>query len=100
VDIHPCTSRIDSPVYPDYIIINLDPSDDDFQKVIDIALAAKKAFDNYKLKAFIKTSGKTGLHLLIPCMNIAFGDSRKLAVKICNGIHELVPEITTKNYRI
>ncbi len=39
IDIHPWTSRIDSPNDPDYIVIDLDPSDDDFNKVIDTALS-------------------------------------------------------------
>ena len=100
VDIHPWTARIDSPDHPDYIVIDLDPSDPDFQKVIDTALAAKKIFDKYKLKSFVKTSGKTGLHLLLPCNDIAFGDSRKIAEIICSEIHDLVPEFTTTNISV
>ncbi|MGN6265430.1 MAG: ATP-dependent DNA ligase, partial [Ginsengibacter sp.] len=98
IDIHPWTSRVVSPNKTDYIVIDLDPSDDDFQKVIDTALAAKEIFGKYKLKSFIKTSGKTGLHLLIPCIDIEFGDSRKIAIKICNEIHEQVPQITTTSF--
>ncbi len=63
-------------------------------------LAAKKVFDTYKLKSFVKTSGKTGLHLLIPCTGIAFGDSRKIAEHICKLIHEEVPDITTTNVSV
>ena len=32
IDIHPWTSRISSPTNPDYIVIDIDPSDDDFRK--------------------------------------------------------------------
>ena len=49
IDIHSWTSSITSPNDHDYIVIDLDPSDDDFNKVIDMALAAKKVFDKYKL---------------------------------------------------
>ena len=100
VDIHPWASRIDSPNVPDYIVIDLDPSDNDFNKVIDTALAAKKVFDTYKLKSFVKTSGETGLHLLIPCTGILIGASRKIAEHICKMIHEEVPDITTTNVSV
>ncbi|MEP6595565.1 MAG: hypothetical protein ABJA71_06440 [Ginsengibacter sp.] len=107
IDIHPWSSRTSSPLNPDYIAVDLDPSDDDFKKVIETALAAKELFDKHGLKSFIKTSGKTGMHLLIPCTDIKTaeapikgqkaetGQARRSVETICNEIHELVPNITT-----
>ena len=48
-----------------------------------------------KIKAFPKTSGKTGLHLYIPCKGFGFPEARPIAEQICNQINELVPDITT-----
>ena len=45
IDINPWTSRITNYQQPDFIIIDLDPSDDDFKKVITTTFAAKKVFD-------------------------------------------------------
>jgi bifunctional non-homologous end joining protein LigD len=95
IDIHPWNSRITSPKEPDYIAIDLDPSDNDFKKAIKTALVAKQLFDKHKLKSFIKTSGKSGMHLLLPCSRIAFGDARKIALHICNAINKEIPSITT-----
>jgi bifunctional non-homologous end joining protein LigD len=95
IDINPWTSRIDNYLYPDYIIIDLDPSDDDFNKAIEAALAAKNIFSELKLTAFPKTSGKTGIHLYIPCSGFTFPQTRILAEKICDQIHTAVPRITT-----
>src|SRR5690242_1649811 len=100
IDINPWTSRIENYLEPDFIIIDLDPSDDDFQKVIETTLAAKKVFDELKIKAFVKTSGKTGIHLYIPCEKFSFPEARDIAEIICNRIHELVPEITTTEISI
>ena len=100
IDIHPWTSRIQTPLEPDYIAIDLDPSDGDFKKVIETALAAKEIFEKYKLKSLIKTSGKSGLHLLIPCVGIKSGEAgepRKIALALCAEIHQLLPDITTLN---
>jgi bifunctional non-homologous end joining protein LigD len=95
IDINPWTSRIQNYLYPDFIIIDLDPSDNDFNKAVTAALAAKEIFDKEKLKVFPKTSGKTGLHLFIPCRNFTFPEARKIAEAICFKIHENTTSLTT-----
>jgi bifunctional non-homologous end joining protein LigD len=100
IDVNPWTSNVNSPASPDYIVIDLDPSDDDFKKAIAAAKAAKKVIDRYKLVAFIKTSGKTGIHIYIPCSGFTFPDARSIAEHLCDEIHELLPDITTTNVNI
>ena len=95
VDINPWTSTTKDPLHPDYIIIDLDPSDKDFKKVIHATKAAKKVFDKHKLSAFPKTSGKTGMHLFIPCEGLTFPECRMIAEKICKEINIMLPDITT-----
>ena len=95
IDVNPWTSRIDNYLEPDFIIIDLDPSDDDFKKVIETTLAAKKVFDHLKIKVFVKTSGKTGMHLYIPCEKFTFPQTRDIAEEICRRINQLLPDITT-----
>jgi len=95
IDIHPWASRITSPNEPDYIGIDLDPSDNDFKKVIDTTLATKELLDQYKLQGFVKTSGKSGMHIYVPCTGIEYGTARTVAENMCQAIHELVPSITT-----
>jgi len=95
IDINPWTSRIENYLKPDFIIIDLDPTDEDFKKVITTALAAKEIFDKLKIKAFPKTSGKTGMHFFIPCEGFSFPEARKIAVVVCKEINNLVPDIST-----
>lgn len=95
IDVNPGTSRIDNYLQPDFIIIDLDPSDDDLQKVIETTLAAKKVFDLLKIKVFVKTSGKTGMHLYIPCEKFTFPQARDIAEEICKRINQFLPDITT-----
>jgi bifunctional non-homologous end joining protein LigD len=94
IDVNPWTSRISNYQEPDYVIIDLDPSDDDFKKVIKTAQAAKELFDELKIKAFAKTSGKTGMHLYIPCEKFSFPEARTIAVNICKNINDKVPRIS------
>jgi bifunctional non-homologous end joining protein LigD len=100
IDINPWTSQTNSDEQPDFIIIDLDPSDDDFKKAIETARAAKSFFDSRKIIAFPKTSGKTGIHLFIPCNGFNFPQARSIAENICSSIHQLVPSITTTNVTI
>lgn len=95
IDLNPWNSTTKNPQEPDYIAIDLDPSDDDFKKVIKTALAAKTYFDQQNLTAFIKTSGKTGIHIFIPCKGFNFQQARKLAEHICAEIHKSVPMFST-----
>jgi bifunctional non-homologous end joining protein LigD len=95
IDINPWTSTTTNSLLPDFIIIDLDPSDGDFKKAIEAARAAKDFFHEHKLKAYVKTSGKTGIHLFVPCTTYTFPQARRIAENICSGINELVPSITT-----
>ncbi|HZG25503.1 MAG TPA: hypothetical protein VEZ17_13020, partial [Chitinophagaceae bacterium] len=47
------------------------------------------------IKSFVKTSGKTGMHIYLPCSNIEYGNARSIAENICQAIHRSVPAITT-----
>jgi bifunctional non-homologous end joining protein LigD len=100
IDINPWTSRTNSDEQPDFIIIDLDPSDDDFQKAIATAKAAKRFFDKHNIIALPKTSGKTGIHLFLPCKGFNFPQARAIAENICRQIHLLIPDITTTNVTI
>ncbi|MFL5810730.1 MAG: DNA ligase D, partial [Flavisolibacter sp.] len=100
IDINPWTSRTVSPEHPDFIIVDLDPSDDDFTKAIEAANAARQVFEKHRVNAFPKTSGKTGVHLYLPCSGFSFGQARTIAENICEEVHKLVPSITTTDVSI
>lgn len=95
VDVNPWTSTVGNPLRPDFVIIDLDPSDGDFKKAIQTARAAKEFFDENKITACLKTSGKSGMHLFLPCSAFTFPQARKIAENICGQVHERVPAITT-----
>ncbi|HMB68291.1 MAG TPA: non-homologous end-joining DNA ligase [bacterium] len=66
IDLHPWLSRTDEPEMPDWAIIDLDPSDDDFSKPVRIARTVGKVLHGAGLRPSLKTSGKTGLHIYVP----------------------------------
>ncbi|WP_207492986.1 DNA ligase D [Aridibaculum aurantiacum] len=95
IDVNPWTATIHDHLHPDYIIIDLDPSDDDFSKAIEAALAAKDYLQKQKIKGFAKTSGKTGIHIYLPCRGFTFPEARSIAENICAEIHSLTSSFTT-----
>ena len=107
IDLHPWASRVRSSDHPDFIIIDLDAkaerneargsSSKRFKDVIRVAKTAKQFFDDQGLTSFVKLSGKSGLHLLLPCKGIEYGETRIVAENICNEIQIRIPKISTTN---
>ena len=100
IDINPWMSRKQKPGEPDFVNIDLDPTDDDFNKVIETGKAAKELLENYKLKSFVKTSGKTGLHIYLPVAGITFPQARAYSQHLGKEICQLVPTIATTEVSI
>lgn len=66
IEIHAALSTSDDLEKPDQMIFDLDPSDDDFEKVRTLALGFSEMLESIKLASFIKTSGSRGIHIHIP----------------------------------
>jgi bifunctional non-homologous end joining protein LigD len=67
IELHTWHSRVADIERPDYLLIDLDPSDGNpWEFVREIALVVKEVMDELGLASFPKTSGATGLHILAP----------------------------------
>jgi bifunctional non-homologous end joining protein LigD len=67
IELHTWHSRVDDVERPDYLLIDLDPSEGNpWSHVREIATAVKGVMDELGLASFPKTSGATGLHILAP----------------------------------
>ncbi len=67
LEIHPWGSTIADWEHPDMIIMDLDPGDDvPWTKVIEAAQETRQRLEQAGLKAFLKTSGGKGLHVVVP----------------------------------
>lgn len=66
IEINPWSSSIPNVDNPDYMVFDLDPVEVDFDKVLLIARAFKKLFDQLSMPAYVKTSGSRGLHIYVP----------------------------------
>ena len=81
---------------PDWCILDLDPKDAPFEDVIEIALAIRRLCRKIKLPSFVKTSGSSGLHVLLPLGGACtFEQSRSLGQLIAQIICRQLPDIAT-----
>jgi bifunctional non-homologous end joining protein LigD len=67
IDMNTWYSRVDKPSRPDFVLFDLDPSDDvGFKETIQVALLVKQVLDALELESCVKTSGSDGIHVLVP----------------------------------
>ena len=66
VTLHVGLARTDRIDHPDRMVIDLDPSDDDFAKVRRAAREARALIEKVGLVPFLQTTGSRGLHLWMP----------------------------------
>ena len=67
IDMNMWYSRVDKPSRPDWVLFDLDPSDDvGFPETVEVALLVKQALDTLGLESCVKTSGSDGIHVLVP----------------------------------
>ncbi|MGH7393145.1 MAG: non-homologous end-joining DNA ligase, partial [Candidatus Rokuibacteriota bacterium] len=66
VPLHLWASRAGSLERPDWLVLDLDPKGAPFTDVVRIARALHTILDALGVPGYPKTSGKTGLHILVP----------------------------------
>ncbi len=66
IPFHVGASRSEAPEHPDWCILDLDPKTAPFAHVVRIALAIRELCGEIELPCFVKTSGGSGLHVLLP----------------------------------
>lgn len=66
VDLHVWTSRADRPDRPDVVLLDLDPKDARFARVVEAALVVREALDALGLESVPMTTGGDGMHVRVP----------------------------------
>ncbi len=66
IPLHVWASRIGNLTRPDWTIIDLDPKGAPREHVVPLALAIHDVLEAIGLPGLVKTSGQTGLHVLVP----------------------------------
>jgi len=93
----PWSSRVQSIADADYSIIDLDPMPKaTFKRVIDVARWVKEELDELGLEAVMKTSGASGMHIVLPLpRGASYEISKTLAELVARRVNEKHPKETT-----
>lgn len=97
ITFHTWFSRVKKPDVPDFVLFDIDPHQSTFANAAKVAKALHEILDDEGVKNFVKTSGKSGLHVLIPWNSKSggFHKARGYAAGIAQRVADQLPKIAT-----
>ncbi len=96
IPIHVWSARVTALERPDWLVIDLDPKGAPFGDVVRVAQALHRLLDDLELAGYPKTSGATGLHILVPLgARYTHEQTRTLARLLAMLVVQAVPDIAT-----
>lgn len=97
IEINPWHSTVESLDFPDYLMIDIDPSDNNtFDQVIEVALVVKSILDKGKATCFCKTSGASGMHIYVPTeKKYTYEQVKDFAYIVCIMVNDQLKTFTT-----
>lgn len=97
IEMNVWTSNIKTLDKPDYLVLDLDPSDNNtFEDVITTAKTVKEILDAGAIDGYCKTSGSSGIHIYIPMgAKYTFDQVKDFGHVLMQMVQKKLPEITT-----
>jgi bifunctional non-homologous end joining protein LigD len=94
--VHMWSSRAGSLEQPDWVIFDLDPAEGrGVEQAVPVAQALHRLFEQLSLPSVVKTTGKRGLHVLVPLLpGHTHDDAVEFALKIGQAVTSVVKEAT------
>jgi bifunctional non-homologous end joining protein LigD len=97
IEINPWHSTIKNLDKPDYLIIDIDPSDNNtFEQVIEAANVVHEIFEKIGAPNYCKTSGASGLHIYVPTQRkYTYDQLKDFSHLICMAAQNHLPDFTS-----
>jgi bifunctional non-homologous end joining protein LigD len=96
IPLHLWASRAGAIERPDWLVLDLDPKGAPFTDVVKVAVALRAVLERLELASYPKTSGATGLHILLPLgARYSYEETRTFARLLATLAVEAVPGIST-----
>jgi bifunctional non-homologous end joining protein LigD len=97
---HPWLSRVGSLDRPDFVLFDLDPGEAPFADVIAVARRLHEELTGEGVEAVVKTSGKAGLHILVPWrVEGGYDEARQWASAVAGRVAGALPKTATVEIR-
>jgi bifunctional non-homologous end joining protein LigD len=96
IEMNVWNSRVESLDKPDFYIIDLDPGDNTFAEVVEVAQVVHEVLKLSCEDSYPKTSGKTGIHIYVPLhARYSYDQVREFASLVVQLVHKRIPELTS-----
>jgi bifunctional non-homologous end joining protein LigD len=96
IPLHIWASKEGSLELPDWCVIDLDPKEAPFSAVIRCAEVLRRVCESVGLPSYVKTTGKTGLHILLPLgRQCTYEQSRMLGELLARLVIRELGDIST-----
>ena len=96
IPLHVGAARFAALQHPDWSILDLDAKDAPFAAAVRVALALRRLTEQAGLPAYVKTSGASGLHVLIPLgARVPHELSRRLAEVLARLVAAELPAVAS-----
>lgn len=97
---HVWASRVQNLDHPDFVLFDLDPGKAAFADVVEVAKALRTTLEGDGIETFVKTSGKSGLHVLTPWSGDGgYDEARAWALSVGERVAGGMPEEATVEIR-
>jgi DNA ligase D len=104
IELHTWHSRVDDIERPDYLLIDLDPSEGNpWEYVREIAMVVKDVTDELGVASYPKTSGATGMHILAPIRpELPYPEVRRFAKALAEEVERRIgdQDVATTTWRV
>ena len=96
ITFHPFFSTVQDLDRPTHVVFDLDPGGAKFADVVKIANVLHETLDGQGLPNFVKTSGKSGLHVMVAWRQRGgFDQARGWAMTVAEAVVRQLPQIAT-----
>ena len=96
IDHNPWMSRWPTLDHPDFVLIDLDPQECPFDRIVDAALLVRQLLDGIGLEGYPKTTGGDGMHVYIPVEPVyTYDETRTFAELIARLAAREKPDLFT-----
>jgi bifunctional non-homologous end joining protein LigD len=101
VTFHPWFSRVQNLDRPDFVLFDIDPHQSTLKNAVETAKALRDELKREKVTSFLKTSGKSGLHVMTKWDKPGgFDDVRDWARSVAKRVVARIPKVATVERRI
>jgi len=96
IPLHVWASRVGTLEQTDWCVLDLDPKEAPFADVVRTALALRAVCEAIGLPSYVKTTGKTGLHVLLPLgRQCTYAQSRMLGELLARVVLRELSDVAT-----